>query len=629
MDKDEEKDLFIKSKIKDGYIPEKIDELFNNSINLVENKRENYMGENKSKGNKKQKLAKWVAGIAACLVVALGGGNIYATTHGYDNVFFMIKELFNSEISVSGKDKILSDRDITISYKQIQIATNLKVTIKELQVKDGVAKLFIKVNEVGEVDSTIVPLKYKIYNDSNKLLSEKNSSKDEENIEFYTEEIEINDYNNENIINLEIDKSNGSKITTIKINLDEKTIEVQGEKEELNKISEIELKEFLGYEASMEFSYLDNCTDTEGTKVLAINEFLAANQEQLEEYKLKKKELYGVIKASVVDQVAKEVFDETIGAMKKNNGVYTTYIENGVKYYGMEYPSDIYIGGSCINISDISYCAGVYTTTFTYSYLPDVPDGDYDVNDLAIYQNTVNFKYDKNNKYSKFLIISREKATLVKAENVKEEGSVKDENVSIPENNEESTGEENSNKDNSTTNNKTNNAKSNNTSNVNNYASTMSWTDYWAPGIKFKYPTIFNLEEIGGSNRGSMPGEVTTKITGIATGINPDTKEILNSNLTIKIYEPFEINVDIDKYLVNNGLNRNYCTKTNLGLIWYEKNQINDKGEAVPYLYTNIKEINNGRYAVYKIEFESDLMENYKVINIINWLLGSTKTTSY
>lgn len=35
MDKsDEEKDLYIKSKIKDGHIPEKIDNLFNNSINL-------------------------------------------------------------------------------------------------------------------------------------------------------------------------------------------------------------------------------------------------------------------------------------------------------------------------------------------------------------------------------------------------------------------------------------------------------------------------------------------------------------------------------------------------------------------------------------------------------------------
>ena len=181
--------------------------------------------------------------------------------------------------------------------------------------------------------------------------------------------------------------------------------------------------------------------------------------------------------ASVVEKIAKEVFGETIGTMKKNDGVYTTYTENGVKYYGMEYASDIYIGGSCINISDISYCAGVYTATFTYSYLPDVPEGEYDVNDLAIYQNTVNFKYDENNKYSKFLIVSKENATLVKAENVQEKGSVKDEFVSILENNEESIKAENSNKSTSAADNKKNNAENNNNSNVNNYASTTSWTD--------------------------------------------------------------------------------------------------------------------------------------------------------
>ena len=37
MDRDEEKDLYIKAKLKDGHIPEKIDNLFNNSAKLVEN----------------------------------------------------------------------------------------------------------------------------------------------------------------------------------------------------------------------------------------------------------------------------------------------------------------------------------------------------------------------------------------------------------------------------------------------------------------------------------------------------------------------------------------------------------------------------------------------------------------
>ena len=629
MDRDEEKDLYIKARIKNAYIPEKIDNLFNNSINLVENKGGDYIGENNQKTNKKQVIVKRVVAMVACAVVALGGGNIYATTHGYDNVFFMIKEWINPETSATGKDEILSDRDITISYKQIQIAENLQVIIKKLQVKDGVAKLFIQVEETGDVDSTVIPLTYKIYNEKNKLLCEQDSCKEAVNEKVYTEEIAIKNYNDEKILNLEINKSNGNKITTIKIDLDERTLEVQGEKEELNKISEIELKEFLGYEASMEAIYFDTCTDIEGTKVLAVQEFLRYN-DLIKDYKLNRKDFYAVVESTLAEKVAKEVFAENIGTMKKE-GLYSTYTENGVKYYGMKFASDISLGGTCIDISNISYCDGIYTTTFTYVHLPDVPD--YDINDCTIYQNTVNFKYDENNEYSKFLIVSKNEATIIKQAEVKEEGAIEDEVVLVPEVSEEKTNNETPNKDNSASNSQTSNSENSNTStnmsNVNNYASTMSWTDYWAPGLRIKYPTIFNLEEIGGYNRGNMQGEVTTKITGVATGINPDTKEIINSNLTIKIYEPIITNEDVSKYIyADNGTEYSHYT-TNSGLVWYEKDYINDKGEAVPYSYTYIEEFADGNHAIYKIEFESDIMENYKVINIINWLLGSTQVTSY
>ena len=43
---DEEKDIYIKKKIRDEYIPEKIDNLFNNSIKIIENKGEKQMEEN-------------------------------------------------------------------------------------------------------------------------------------------------------------------------------------------------------------------------------------------------------------------------------------------------------------------------------------------------------------------------------------------------------------------------------------------------------------------------------------------------------------------------------------------------------------------------------------------------------
>ena len=51
----EEMDIYIKSKIKDNYIPERIDNLFNNSAKIIENKGEKQMEENlKSNQNQEQ-----------------------------------------------------------------------------------------------------------------------------------------------------------------------------------------------------------------------------------------------------------------------------------------------------------------------------------------------------------------------------------------------------------------------------------------------------------------------------------------------------------------------------------------------------------------------------------------------
>lgn len=135
MDKsDEEKDLYIKSKIKDGHIPEKIDNLFNNSINL---EKERGINMNINEINEPQKIKPkklWVKrtiATAACAVIVLGGGNIYATTQGYENIFFMIKHLVTKDETVhNDKSDILSDRDITISYETINLTENIVMQVQ-------------------------------------------------------------------------------------------------------------------------------------------------------------------------------------------------------------------------------------------------------------------------------------------------------------------------------------------------------------------------------------------------------------------------------------------------------------------------------------------------------------------
>ena len=50
-------------------------------------------------------------------------------------------------------------------------------------------------------------------------------------------------------------------------------------------------------------------------------------------------------------------------------------------------------------------------------------------------------------------------------------------------------------------------------------------------------------------------------------------------------------------------------------------------------VYKNYDQLTSGGelvgYVELKISFETNNRENYKVTNIINWVLGSTKSTSY
>lgn len=139
-------------------------------------------------------------------VILLGGfcANVYASTNGYGNVFFLIKYLVTGDkTEVTEKDELLSDRDITISYEPIALTENLKIQIRNLQIKDNKAKLIVAVNENLKTDLT--PLAYKVYNEENKLICEQKSSKKDVGLNEYVEELLLNEFkDNDKILNLEV-----------------------------------------------------------------------------------------------------------------------------------------------------------------------------------------------------------------------------------------------------------------------------------------------------------------------------------------------------------------------------------------------------------------------------------------
>ena len=381
MDRDEEKDLYIKAKLKDGYIPEKIDNLFNNSAQIIENIKP-------PKKNKNQIILKRVAGIAACAVIVLGGGNIYATTQGYDNVFFMIKEWVAPSKEAYGKDEILSDRDITISYKSIEVAKGIKMQINRLVVKDNEAKLYLKVDQ-SESELDIKPFTYIVRDENESEICNYTSTSKEM---IYSEELKLDGLKkNAKKLELEVKKNNDETLVKFDIDLENKEIQVIGNEYELQKISEEELKKYLGA-----FALLNYEDDTLNTGV--------TDKETLEI----------VRKLMVANQIA-EIKDVD---SKKLNEILKSFSNTELSENDFSKYQDLKanVEGLVVDVTDIMYSNGIYTITFTYCY----PSEQDEIEDLPVYEMTIGLTINEDQTYSKYCVSSKMESKLVKAGKVEE-----------------------------------------------------------------------------------------------------------------------------------------------------------------------------------------------------------------
>lgn len=366
MDRDEEKDLYIKSKIKDNYIPEKIDNLFNNSAKIINEQGGDYMEENNHqlKKSKKGIIVKRVAAVAACAVIALGGGNIYASTQGYDNVFFMIKEWIAPTQDAYGKDDILSDRDITISYKSIEIAKGIKMQINRLVIKDNEATLHLQIDE-SESNLDITPFSYIVRDENEKQLCNESTYVTDKK---YTQQLKLQGFEkNTKKLNLEVQKNGGETLVKFNIDLINKEIEVIGTEQEIEKISEEELKKYLGAFALLNYE-----------------------NETLNSEKMDKDDLENIRELMVENQIAR------INNQPEKNDI------------------EIDVEGLCIDVTDIMYSNGIYTVTFTYCY-PTTEDINEDrIEDLPVYEMTIGLTINEDQTYSKYSVSSKMEANLIK-----------------------------------------------------------------------------------------------------------------------------------------------------------------------------------------------------------------------
>ena len=612
---DREKDRFIKAQLqKDKLISKKADDVINNFLKEGYNMEEkNQAQNNKQQENIIQKKSPWkkILATAACLVVVFGGANAYAHTQGYGNIFFMIKYLITGQNDyVEGKENILSDRDITISYQPINLTENVSLIVKKLQIKDGNAKLILMESQ-KQPNDTNLPLKYEVTDDSNAKLGEAESEISGNNVNSQ-KELQLNNFKeNTKIINLKVSSKNNNLIANLKIDIENKTVEVAGEQEALQKISEIELKEFLGYAAglSKENNQVNLArTSYDSTSILGVAIDLSYD-------KVTKTKINGVdsLLASDVNEAIESILDIKAAELDMSTvDYYKKITNNGTDYYQFNVAGDVLFRGECIDVSNISFCNGIYTVTYSYWFPPDDPEAD--INQFEIFEQTISLKLNENAKYSKFKIMTTEEPIIIQdPENrIEEEPQPSPTTTSMPTATPTATS--------------TPTATAQPTA-IDNYATSMSWTNYWAPGLKFQYPTTFSI-----SNIPDIWSDEPTTFVGTATGKNPETGERIDSKMKIQVQQPrFESNENIlHNYMYDEqGYERAHIT-TNNGIVWYESvAQSDDLEYDRSDCYVHIEENTDGSKYVIQMEFFTTNSNNYKIINIENWMIGSTQLTSW
>ena len=251
-------DIKIKQFItKDKTISDRANKTFDNFIEkvqkdevLLQEKHQKYQKEQRTEQYKEYNRPSYfvkfkkLMTVAASLVLVVVASNVYARTQGYDNIFFLIKDLVTKE--EKGGEEIFSDRDIVISYKPIQITDEIELQINELQIKDNKAKLFLLVKELKENSDT--PLNYKVFNDEEQEMYNSTSAK-KDNEKIYTEVLNLKNYKDAtNKMKIEVYNKNKILLKTITLDLTQKTIEARTENQVVKKISQIELNKFLKQE---------------------------------------------------------------------------------------------------------------------------------------------------------------------------------------------------------------------------------------------------------------------------------------------------------------------------------------------------------------------------------------------
>lgn len=353
----------------------------------------------KLKLTKKKKIVLSIIGI---LLVVFIAANVYAAVNGYGNIFFMIKNLMETQ-EVSGSENLLSDKEITISYSSIDIADGLKIQINKMVIENNTATLYVYVDEENNKGSR-TPLTYKVYNVNNTKLADCKGKAEE--YEKIIDEIKIENFTDENAtLKLDIYDNSNKWLVNITIDLAKKEIIVNGDAL-ITKQSEVELKKYLGA-----FSLLNSeKIETKSDKALYVANYIQDSILHIDMKKSTQRETFNnIIETFYYENLEKEKSVIKTGKAwnyDKTNDAYIMMIDAA----GEGLPSK----GLCLDIEDISYKDKVYTIKFVYC-LPSYQDEEKEnIENIAQFEATAQITVNENAKYSKYKLQSLTQGNLIR-----------------------------------------------------------------------------------------------------------------------------------------------------------------------------------------------------------------------
>ncbi|MBR3614439.1 MAG: hypothetical protein IKL55_04610 [Clostridia bacterium] len=408
---DNQRDFYIKEKFaQDDLISKKADDVFNNffkgELKMEENKMEEKVVDINDAKDKKFKMKKIMSFVATLVVVFLSV-NVYAATQGYNNIFFIIRNLVKPE-TVNNRDEILSDRDITISYQPIEIANNLTIQVNGLIVNENKATLTLKIDEKYPLENC--PKKFLVYDvtgERNDLLEKQESLKINDNKttgeDSYVEELELLKFKNDTKnLKLEIFDQNDLLIVSLEIDLENKNIDVlSSQNNKLQKLSETELKEVLGYYARLLAYDAFNSED-----------FIYSREEAMKAALVENAMLFIVTKEEKIRENGYSV-NELHSAIKEICGIYYEEpidLKDSLIYYDKERNCYDWNDGDgmnpalCLAIQDISFYNGIYTIDYVYCFAGDGDYMDNSIEELDKFKSTIQLALNNNYKYTKYCI---------------------------------------------------------------------------------------------------------------------------------------------------------------------------------------------------------------------------------